>query len=262
MSTVIGSEVNYRVYEYKHVRYNDQHYSCKLRRVYEKWEYLTLCGWIKNVSSNCKCTTTESMYFLWMSDTFLNRIWGKENLTQVTSWCSGSIVLDGGHGIIWQHNSYGVSHSLHFILHLKKDASFHVWLTSKNKMASFNYFQHQTCSLIKITAKRAAFSKHSTGLSFQCAIARLKNIKNVTRCRNSERYVGWSCVLNCFMVSPLLSFCWSAIPTSLTFLIFFQKCMRYTVYITFQGEAKEGYVYRLFPIAVNLQQYRCKSWKP
>ena len=83
MSAVIGSEVNYRVYEYKHVRYNDQNYSCKLRRVYEKWEYLTLCGWIKYVSSNCICTTTESMYFLWMSDTLLNRISGKENLTQV-----------------------------------------------------------------------------------------------------------------------------------------------------------------------------------
>jgi len=32
-----------------------------------------------------------------------------------------------------------------------------------------------------------------------------------------ERYVGWSCVLNCFMLSSLPCFyaiCWSAIPTS------------------------------------------------
>jgi len=32
-----------------------------------------------------------------------------------------------------------------------------------------------------------------------------------------ERYVGWGCILNCFMLSSLpcfYAFCWSAIPTS------------------------------------------------
>jgi len=34
---------------------------------------------------------------------------------------------------------------------------------------------------------------------------------------NMERYVGWGCILNCFMLSSLFcfpAFCWSAIPTS------------------------------------------------
>ena len=37
-----------------------------------------------------------------------------------------------------------------------------------------------------------------------------------------ERYVGWSCVLNCFMLSSLLCFpalCQSAIPTFLMFFL-------------------------------------------
>ena len=40
-----------------------------------------------------------------------------------------------------------------------------------------------------------------------------------------ERYVGWGCILNCFMLSSLpcfCAFCWSAIPIHLvTFLMFF-----------------------------------------
>jgi len=74
---------------------------------------------------------------------------------------------------------------------------------------------------------------------------RINSIKNVTRCRDSssakaykqgrgdsikqfsiqptlhifphQRYVGWSCVLNSFVLSSLPCFCavcWSAIPTS------------------------------------------------
>ena len=34
---------------------------------------------------------------------------------------------------------------------------------------------------------------------------------------HGERYVGWGCILNCFMLSSLpcfYAFCWSAIPTS------------------------------------------------
>jgi len=42
---------------------------------------------------------------------------------------------------------------------------------------------------------------------------------------NVERYVGWCCILNCFMLSSLhcfYAFCWSAISTSrYTFLTFF-----------------------------------------
>ena len=44
----------------------------------------------------------------------------------------------------------------------------------------------------------------------------------------SLRYVGWGCVLNCFMLSSLpwfYAFCWSAIPTSCySFDVFFYSC--------------------------------------
>ena len=46
---------------------------------------------------------------------------------------------------------------------------------------------------------------------------------------NVERYVGWGCMLNCFMLSSLpffYAFCWSAIPTS--HYIFNGKHQRYT----------------------------------
>ena len=42
-----------------------------------------------------------------------------------------------------------------------------------------------------------------------------------------QRYVGWSCVLNCFMLSSLpcfYAFCWSAIPTSSYIFNVFYSC--------------------------------------
>ena len=42
-----------------------------------------------------------------------------------------------------------------------------------------------------------------------------------------QRYVGWSCVLNCFMLSSLpyfYAFCWSVIPTSCYIFNVFYSC--------------------------------------
>ena len=44
----------------------------------------------------------------------------------------------------------------------------------------------------------------------------------------NRRYVGWSCVLNCFMLSSLpcfYAFCWSAIPTSCYIFNVFYSCI-------------------------------------
>jgi len=46
-------------------------------------------------------------------------------------------------------------------------------------------------------------------------------------CYPHQRYVGWSCVLDCFMLSSLLclyAFCWSAIPTSCYIFNVFNSC--------------------------------------
>ena len=46
-------------------------------------------------------------------------------------------------------------------------------------------------------------------------------------CFPHERYVGWSCVLNCFMLSSLpcfYAFCWSTIPTSCYIFNAFYSC--------------------------------------
>jgi len=43
-----------------------------------------------------------------------------------------------------------------------------------------------------------------------------------------ERYVGWGCILNCFMLSSLPCFyavCWSAIPTSCYIFNVFYSCL-------------------------------------
>jgi len=66
-------------------------------------------------------------------------------------------------------------------------------------------------------AKCTLFAWSTVIIDFFCLVyIQEKNIKNVTRCRdnrsvhnstlhifNVERYVGWGCVLNCFMLSSL-----------------------------------------------------------
>ena len=51
-------------------------------------------------------------------------------------------------------------------------------------------------------------------------------------CRELERYVGWGCILNCFMLSSLpcfYAFCWSAIPTSCHIFNVFYSCIRWSI---------------------------------
>ena len=64
--------------------------------------------------------------------------------------------------------------------------------------------------------------RSSSPLSLIACLHRNKVGRSICHIFNVERYVGWSCVLNCFMLSSLLCFpalCQSAIPTFLMFFL-------------------------------------------